>query len=66
MAQLKLVQIQSLHARSVQEAGLIVRIGGIALQTGPIVAILDDSAASSARTRDCSIWTPGRSGCNGQ
>jgi hypothetical protein len=50
MAQLMLLQIQSLHARSVQEAGLIVRIGGIAIETGPIVAILDGTAVSPANT----------------
>jgi hypothetical protein len=43
-----LLKIESLHARSVQEAGLKIRHRGREIHTGTIVATLDDSAAFPA------------------
>jgi hypothetical protein len=50
MPPIVLSQIQSLHVRAVQETGLKIRFGASDILTGPIVAILDDTAASPANT----------------
>ena len=43
-----LLKIESLHARTVEEQGLQLRIGGHNLFTGPVVAHLDSNAAMPA------------------
>jgi hypothetical protein len=52
-----LSQIQSLHVRTVQETGLKIRFADAEIQSGPIVGILDDTAASPANTALLDIGT---------
>jgi hypothetical protein len=45
-----LLKIESLNAGGVQQSGLIIQQAGVEIPTGPIVAVLDDSAAIPANT----------------